>query len=29
MYAHNVGKVALARSVGMTETNLKQFMGNK
>ena len=29
MYAHNLGKVALARAVGMTEMNLKQFMGNK
>ena len=27
MYAHNLSKVALARAVGMTETNLKQFMG--
>ena len=27
MYSHNVAKVALARAVGMTETNLKQFMG--
>jgi outer membrane protein TolC len=27
MYAHNLAKVALARAVGMTETNLKQFMG--
>jgi len=25
-YAHNLAKVALARAVGMTETNLKQFM---
>jgi outer membrane protein TolC len=29
MYAHNLAKVALARAVGMTETNLKQFMGTK
>jgi outer membrane protein TolC len=29
MYAHNLGKVALARAVGMTEMNLKQFMGNQ
>jgi outer membrane protein TolC len=29
MYANNLAKVALARAVGMTETNLKQFMGNK
>jgi outer membrane protein TolC len=28
-YAHNLGKVALARAVGMTESNLKQFMGSK
>jgi outer membrane protein TolC len=28
-YAHNLGKVALARAVGMTESNLKQFMGNR
>jgi outer membrane protein TolC len=27
MYAHNLSKVALARAVGLTETNLKQFMG--
>jgi outer membrane protein TolC len=27
MYAHNLAKVALARAVGMTDTNLKQFMG--
>ena len=27
MYAHNVAKVTLARAVGMTENNLKQFMG--
>jgi outer membrane protein TolC len=27
MYAHNLAKVALARAVGMTETNLRQFMG--
>jgi outer membrane protein TolC len=26
-YTHNLGKVALARAVGMTESNLKQFMG--
>lgn len=26
-YAHNLAKVALARAVGMTENNLKQFMG--
>ena len=29
MYAHNLAKVALARAVGMTEMNLKQFMGTK
>lgn len=29
MYAHNLAKVALARAVGMTETNLKQFMGTQ
>jgi outer membrane protein TolC len=28
-YAHNLSKVALSRAVGMTETNLKQFMGAK
>jgi outer membrane protein TolC len=28
-YSHNLAKVALARAVGMTETNLKQFMDNK
>jgi outer membrane protein TolC len=28
-YAHNLAKVALARAVGTTETNLKQFMGAK
>src|SRR6185369_12458342 len=27
MYAHNLAKVTLARAVGMTDTNLKQFMG--
>lgn len=27
MYAHNLAKVALARAVGMTEANLKQYMG--
>ena len=27
MYSHNLAKVALARAVGTTETNLKQFMG--
>jgi outer membrane protein TolC len=27
MYVHNLSKVALARAVGLTETNLKQFMG--
>jgi outer membrane protein TolC len=26
LYAHNLAKVALARSIGMTQTNLKQFM---
>ncbi len=26
-YAHNLAKVALARAVGMTQANLKQFMG--
>lgn len=29
LYAHNLAKVALARSIGMTETNLKQFIGGK
>jgi len=29
MYAHNLGKVALARALGMTEVNLKQFMGTR
>jgi outer membrane protein TolC len=29
MYAHNLGKVALARAIGMTEMNLKQFMGTR
>ncbi len=29
MYAHNLAKVALARAVGMTDNNLKQFMGTK
>jgi len=29
MYAHNLAKVALARAIGMTEMNLKQFMGGK
>lgn len=28
-YAHNLAKVSLARAVGMTETNLKQYMGGK
>ena len=28
-YAHNLAKVALARAIGMTETNLKQFIGGK
>lgn len=28
-YAHNLGKAALARAVGMAESNLKQFMGSK
>lgn len=28
-YAHNLAKVSLARSVGATEVNLKQFMGGK
>ncbi len=27
MYAHNLAKVTLARAVGMTDNNLKQFMG--
>src|SRR6202034_1609410 len=27
MYANNLAKVALARAVGMTDNNLKQFMG--
>ena len=26
LYAHNLAKVALARSIGMAEANLKQFM---
>ena len=29
LYAHILAKVALARSIGMTETNLKQFIGGK
>jgi outer membrane protein TolC len=29
IYAHNIGKVALARALGATETNLKTFMGGK
>ncbi len=29
LYAHNLAKVALARSIGMTEMNLKQFIGGK
>jgi outer membrane protein TolC len=28
-YAHNLAKVSLARAVGMTEVNLKQYMGGK
>lgn len=28
-YQHNLGKVELARAVGMTETSLKEFMGGK
>jgi len=28
-YAHNLGKAALARAVGMAESSLKQFMGSK
>jgi outer membrane protein TolC len=28
-FAHNLGKVALARALGATETNLKTFMGGK
>jgi outer membrane protein TolC len=28
-YAHNLAKVSLARAVGMTETNLKQYMGGR
>jgi len=27
MYAHNLAKVSLARAVGMTDNNLRQFMG--
>ncbi|MEO8050487.1 MAG: TolC family protein [Acidobacteriota bacterium] len=27
MYAHNLAKAALSRAVGMTDANLKQFMG--
>jgi outer membrane protein TolC len=27
VYAHNLAKVALARALGATETNLKTFMG--
>jgi outer membrane protein TolC len=29
LYAHNLAKVALARAIGMTETNLKQFIGGR
>lgn len=29
LYAHNLAKVSLARAMGMTETNLKQFIGGK
>ena len=29
LYAHNLAKVALARAMGMTETNVKQFIGGK
>jgi outer membrane protein TolC len=29
LYAHNLAKVALARAIGTTETNLKQFIGGK
>jgi outer membrane protein TolC len=29
IYAHNLAKVALARALGATETNLKTFMGGK
>jgi outer membrane protein TolC len=29
VYAHNLAKVALARAIGATETNLKTFMGGK
>jgi outer membrane protein TolC len=28
-FAHNLGKAALARAVGMAESSLKQFMGSK
>ena len=29
LYAHNLAKVALARAIGMTEMNVKQFIGGK
>jgi outer membrane protein TolC len=29
IYLHNIGKVNLARAVGATETNLKQYLGGK
>ncbi len=29
LYAHNLAKVALAKAIGMTETNVKQFIGGK
>jgi outer membrane protein TolC len=29
LYSHNLAKVALAKAIGMTEMNLKQFIGGK
>ena len=29
IYMHNLAKVSLARAMGATETNLKQYMGGK
>jgi outer membrane protein TolC len=29
LYAHNLAKVALARAIGMTENNVKQFIGGR
>ena len=28
-YTHNLAKVSLARAIGATETNLKQYMGSQ